>query len=173
MRFLSTIQKYDVYLFYWLIDNRFRDLFTKVWRIISHTGDGHLYVLLIAVLYWQQGIHSQLLQLMLLAFVIERPAYFILKNTFKRNRPEAALRHFHSSIKPSDQFSFPSGHTSAAFLVVTLVSTYFPAFFLPLFSWAGLVGFSRIALGVHFPSDIVVGALMGISFAYLSIGLIA
>ncbi len=172
MKFLSTIQKYDVYLFYWLVDSRFRELFAKACRVISHTGDGHFYAVLMVALYWQQGFKSGLLQLMLLALALERPVYFVLKNTFKRNRPETALRHFQSSIKPSDQFSFPSGHTSAAFLVATLVSTYFPALFLPLYCWAGLVGFSRIALGVHFPSDIVVGALMGVSFAYLSFGFI-
>ena len=44
----------------------------------------------------------------------------MLKNGFKRNRPQDALTHFTSVIVPHDQFSFPSGHTSAAFLMATL-----------------------------------------------------
>ena len=51
---------------------------------------------------------------------IERPAYFIFKNFFKRNRPQAALKNFQSLITPSDQFCFPSGHTSAALLFAVI-----------------------------------------------------
>ncbi len=132
MKLLNTVHKYDVYMFHRLNDTRFHDALVRCSRYLSRTGNGELYVLLMAVLYWQQGLESGLLRTMFCAFLLERPVYFILKNSFKRNRPEAALMNFHSSIKPSDQFSFPSGHTSAAFLVATLISAYFPAFYAPL-----------------------------------------
>ena len=126
MRLLYAIHKYDVFMFSWLINASIHNSMAKVSRYVSRTGDGGLHVLVMAFLYWQEGSRSLALQAMLLAFAIERPVYFILKNGFKRNRPEAALKNFHSLIKPSDQFSFPSGHTSAAFVMAALLGHFFP-----------------------------------------------
>lgn len=68
------------------------------------------------------------------------------------------------SKKPPDN-SFPSGHTQTAFSTATYLSLLYPALS-PLFLLlAGLVGLSRISLGVHFPLDVLVGALLGVGFA--------
>ena len=170
MKLLYSIHKFDVFMFIWLINTRMHNTLTRVSRYLSKTGDGHLYLLVIGILYWREGIESLCLQAVLLAFLIERPVYFVLKNGLKRNRPEAVLKNFHSIITPSDQFSFPSGHTSAAFMVATLLGYYFPPLMIPLYCWATLVGCSRVVLGVHFPTDILVGALLGICTALFSLG---
>lgn len=141
-------------------------------RLISRTGDGFLYVILAGWLYLAHGNEDQLLQAMFLAFVVERPVYFVLKNGFKRNRPQQAIEGFRSVITPSDQFSFPSGHTSAAFMVATLVGYFMPALLVPLFIWALLVAFSRVALGVHFPTDTLMGIVLGVSIAFFSLNYI-
>jgi len=96
-----------------------------------------------------------------LAFAIERIAYYVLKKNLKRRRPPAAIPGFKSLITPSDEFSFPSGHTSGAFLFTTLCVLWFGTVALPLYIWASLVGFSRVLLGVHFPGDILAGATIG------------
>ena len=67
---------------------------------------------------------------------------------------------------PSDK-SFPSGHTQTAFGAATYLSCLYPAASPIFLGLAALTGLSRIALGVHYPSDVLAGALFGIVFSLL------
>ena len=169
MKLLNEIHQYDIVMFNRLFNARLHPILSNVSRYVSKTGDGYLYLLLAVWVYWQENYTSPFLQAILLGFAIERPVYFVLKNGCKRSRPESALDDFRSLIKPSDQFSFPSGHASAAFMIAVICSFYYPSIFLLLLCWASLVGFSRVTLGVHFPTDIVAGMSLGISAALISI----
>ena len=66
--------------------------------------------------------------------------------------------------------SFPSGHTSSAFATATSVSLAYPKWYIiaPMFGWAGVVGYSRMDLGVHYPSDVLAGAAIGAGSAWLT-----
>ncbi|HBA65924.1 MAG TPA: phosphatase PAP2 family protein [Methylococcaceae bacterium] len=169
MKLIYSIHKCDVFMFTWLNNVSIHTHLVRLCRYISKTGDGILYVLAAAWLYWESGSESPLFKAMALAFLIERPIYFILKNSFKRNRPQAALENFRSVIIPSDRFSFPSGHTSAAFMMATLVGFFIPVLVIPLYLWAASVGFSRVVLGVHFPTDTLMGAAIGVGTAIFSL----
>jgi undecaprenyl-diphosphatase len=168
MKFMQTIHAYDVGLFSWVMRRKSQKLLVKCARHISTTGDGHLYLLLALGLAWSHSAAElSLLGCLALAFLLERPAYFILKNSCRRDRPQAALN-IQSFIIPSDRFSFPSGHTSAAFLMATLLGSFYPLATPFLLVWALLVGMARVVLGVHFPTDTLIGALMGTAIALLS-----
>ena len=66
--------------------------------------------------------------------------------------------------------SFPSGHTSQAFALATSVSLAYPKWYVvtPAFMWAGAVGYSRMDLGVHYPTDVFAGAILGAGCAWLT-----
>ncbi|MCK9607611.1 MAG: phosphatase PAP2 family protein [Methylomonas sp.] len=169
MKLMYSIHQYDVLMFSRLNNSSIHASLVRFCRLLSWSGDGILYIVLAGCLYWQQGTANLLLQAMLLGFALERSVYFVLKNAFKRNRPQQAILNFRSVITPSDQFSFPSGHTSAAFLVATLVSYFFPGLAIALYAWAVLLGFSRIVLGVHFPTDTLMGVVLGVGSAVFSL----
>lgn len=171
MNILNSIHNIDVSTFYWLMARKNRQLLTRVSRGVSISADGPLYVM-IAVICWLAG-YEQWALIIGAGFVVERLLYFVLKKSFKRNRPADILDDFTSFICPSDQFSFPSGHTSGAFFMAYCLSEWFPDISLSLYSWATMVGMSRIFLGVHFPTDTVMGALLGTSCAILALGVFA
>jgi undecaprenyl-diphosphatase len=172
MKIIQTIHSYDVSVFTWVMQRKSQKLLVRCARGISKTGDGYLYLLVAAVLWLIRGpVETRLLGCMAVAFLIERTLYFVIKNAFKRDRPQAALN-ITSFIVPSDKFSFPSGHTSAAFVMATLLGWYLPVLMPLLFIWAALVGMARVVLGVHFPTDTLIGALMGSSIALLSMGMV-
>lgn len=92
-----------------------------------------------------------------------------LKYSINRQRPfkvDPSLVKLSSGGSPS----FPSAHTSNAFAAATSLTLAYPKWYiaLPAYSWASIVGYSRIHTGVHYPSDVFIGALLGFSSAYLS-----
>ena len=161
MILLQTIHQFDVTTFHWFLKRKRRDLAVNISRKVSLTADGPAYVL-IGLMALAAG-DRLFATLLVLGFAVERAIYFVFKSGFKRNRPPQAIPGFESVIQPSDQFSFPSGHTSAAFFMATALTLYMPALAVVLVPWAMLVGLARVVLGVHFPTDIVAGAVIGTS----------
>ena len=137
---------------------------------ISWTGNGYGYPLLAAVLLAvEPAIGRVFLTAAVAAFAIELPVHKLIKQSVKRERPCDILPGVEGRVTPADQFSFPSGHTAAAFLVATLLGNAYPYLFPIAGTWALAVGFSRIYLGVHYPSDVVAGMLLGVLSALLGI----
>jgi undecaprenyl-diphosphatase len=94
-----------------------------------------------------------------------------LKYTVKRERPFVTYPDIiNKSGKPTEDPSFPSGHTSTAFATATALSLEYPKWYViaPSYVYAGTVAYSRMYLGVHYPSDVLVGALIGTGCAYLT-----
>ena len=167
---LETIQKADLRMLLWCGRSRLYPVFLNWVRAISKSGDGYMQ-LLFPLLVWllSPSLGQDFLLLFVCAFALERSLYYVLKNTLKRQRPPEVIPHFTSIVKASDQFSFPSGHTMAAFLLAALSTMTLGSSAAILYVWATAVGISRVVLGVHFPTDILAGAIIGISIAQFSV----
>lgn len=162
MEILLTLQKYEMRLLYRVFRQTDKRMVIPIARAVSRSGDGYLH-LLTPLLLWGLGFpgFSTLLPLLALSLAVERAVYWLLKNSLRRPRPQEAVPGFRSLITASDQFSFPSGHSSGAFLLATTLLLVFGPAAAPMFLWAGGVALSRVLLGVHFPGDTLAGALMG------------
>jgi undecaprenyl-diphosphatase len=94
--------------------------------------------------------------------------FLILKKVTGRKRPNALEPHCWATLLPPDQFSFPSGHTISAFAFAISVGGFYPLLLGALLFCAFSVATSRIVLGMHFLSDVVVGGLVGAGLGYAS-----
>lgn len=167
MKLLQWVHQIDVRLFSRLMAIPNRELLCVWSRQISKTGDGYLYIAMAGVLWYQQRFDW--LKALVMAFAIERSIYFLFKYSFRRSRPAQAIDGFISHIRPADRFSFPSGHTSGAFLFALFLSILFPPWTVAFFLWASMVACSRVLLGLHFPSDILFGLIVGLVCTGISI----
>lgn len=94
----------------------------------------------------------------------------VLKMTAKRKRPYESYPEI-ENLSTVGSYSFPSGHTSLTFATATALSISFPKWYIivPSYTFASAVGYSRLHLGVHYPSDVLFGAILGSGSAFLTI----
>lgn len=93
----------------------------------------------------------------------------VSKKIIKTDRPYDTYPMIQPVVSEAS-YSMPSGHTSTAFATATSLSLAYPKWYVvaPSFVWAGAIGYSRMHLGVHYPSDVLAGALVGSGSAYLT-----
>ena len=89
-----------------------------------------------------------------------------IKKVSKRKRPCQLESHCWSKILPPDQFSFPSGHAMSAFAIAVPLLILYPQLAAALLALSVSIAVSRVILGMHFVSDVVVGSLMGAGLGY-------
>jgi membrane-associated phospholipid phosphatase len=95
---------------------------------------------------------------------------YILKYTVNRKRPFDAYPNLFTKKSDAGDPSFPSGHTSSAFATATSLSLAYPKWYViaPSYLWAGTVAYSRLHLGVHYPSDVLGGIIVGVCSSYIT-----
>lgn len=144
----------------------------KAFHLISRLGDGlfwYALMLYLLVQYQAAALHPVLH--MIAAGLVCTVLYKWLKRRTHRPRPFDANQQVCCGSAPLDQFSFPSGHTlhAVAFSIVALA--YYPALAWLLLPFTALVALSRLVLGLHYPSDVLAGVLIGATVSGLSLSL--
>lgn len=157
-------------IFYLINNNLSNPIFDYILPNITNLGGfGTLLVLcILAILickYYNKERYLEISKLCLYALLLSGAIALCLKLSIVEERPFKMLSHVNRLVLPSEPNSFPSGHSSSTFSVVTvLVNQFWQNKILVAFLifFALLIGFSRIYCGVHYPIDVAVGAIVGI-----------
>jgi len=130
----------------------------------AHSGDSWFWAaaLMIAWLFsnsaWRKWEVVEFVAIWLLAALVMG-----IKFSVRRKRPEGE---WGGIYRNTDPHSFPSGHAARSFLIAVIASGLVPAWLVTLlWIWAPLVALARVAMGVHYVSDVVAGAVVGVAFA--------
>ena len=142
--------------------------------IISRLGNGVFwYVLMLALplLYGVDAIQTSVM--MLITGLVGVLIYKLLKSNLVRQRPCIHHDAIQQGTAMLDLYSFPSGHTLHAVTFTIIAVQAFPGLGMILVPFALLIAASRVVLGLHYPSDVLAGALIGTSLASISIGAVS
>ncbi|HVM31631.1 MAG TPA: phosphatase PAP2 family protein [bacterium] len=158
---MRQVTLWDSKVFYLVFGKLDRKIWKRIFYVLSRSADAVSCAVAGLILWMGLPGSGPYVAAGLLAFGLELSLYYLLKKGIRRPRPFKSLAGVQFLIVPPDEFSFPSGHTAAAFLVATLLTAACPWLALPALAWASLVGFSRVYLGVHYPTDVLAGMVLG------------
>jgi undecaprenyl-diphosphatase len=138
-------------------------------RSVSWLGDGWLWYGLIALLPILYGGHGWLAAGQMAATgALGVLVYRLIKHRAVRERPFITHAAINCAAVPLDRYSFPSGHTLHAVAFTSLMAHHFPEWTGALIAFTALVALSRVVLGLHYPTDVAAGAVLGGGLAVLS-----
>jgi len=142
-------------------------------RLVSRLGDGVLwYTLLVLLPMWFGYTAFRPTAHIAITAVLGVVLYKSIKGSLMRERPFASHAGVQALIQPLDRYSFPSGHTLQASIFLVMLGHYYPDIALLLLPFGISVAASRVILGLHYPSDVLVGALLGYALAQGSLVLL-
>jgi len=140
----------------------------RLWMIYAtRCGDGWLwYALGIVLLIFGGRERFAAVGAAGIAVALGTTIFMLVKRASRRKRPCQLEPHCWATVLPPDQFSFPSGHSITAFAIAVCIGSFYPPLLDCLLICASCIAVSRILLGMHFLSDVVVGSLIGAFLGY-------
>jgi len=157
----------DMKLFELINKNCANAIFDRLMPLVTRLGSGEFLSVVAIVLILVARPRKKMVGILLLAGLAG--SYYVtdvLKNIFARPRPFTLVPYSHILVSKVEGYSLPSGHAAMAFMAALILSRFFkrPALF---FTLAALVAFSRVYIGVHFVTDVLAGAIIGILIGYI------
>ena len=130
---------------------------------ITYLGS-HYAVIVFIILSWIITKQRKILRCLILLYAIQSAVIYGLKFLIQRPRPLLFLGTISKLSQGKGEIldpSFPSAHATFSFMMATLLGLWFPRYRIVLFIVAGFIGWTRIYLGLHYPTDVIAGALLG------------
>ena len=172
--FLQSVQNLDGEILLQIQQHLRTDMLTPFMKIVTFLGNGGWFwilcaVVLLAVPKTRKTGYAAVLSLIFGVIVTN----LLLKNIVARPRPFAEIEALIPLIAKPTDFSFPSGHTTASFAVALVMLRMLPKKIgIPAVVLAALVAFSRLYLGVHYPTDVLTGFVIALVGSMLSVWIV-
>lgn len=148
-------------------------LIRDCFRLVSRLGDGIFwYGLMLGILIFKGAEGIAPVVHMVLAGLVGTLLYKWLKGKTLRPRPYEVHQDIWLTGTPLDKFSFPSGHTLHAVVFGLVAINYYPQLAIIVVPFTAMVALSRVVLGLHYPSDVIAGALIGGLIAGVSFAIV-
>lgn len=160
----------DLSIFYFFNHTLSAGVLDKFFSIITNVNNWYIaYLILLGISIFKGGRKGKIaaIGVIILILVSDQTGYHLLKEMVKRIRPCNALTDAIAPLGCTGSYSFPSNHALNNFAAATFYYRIYPNLKWILFTVASLVSISRVYLGLHYPSDILGGALLGIIFGYI------
>jgi len=174
--FMNGIFNLNVILFYMINNGMDNSTFDFIMPLITNFGSFIAWAVICGILFVFGGQKGRKVALLgLAALFISNVSVYLLKYIIAEPRPFLTLAHVDLLVPENEVYSFPSGHTASSFAVAAVIGLKYKlnlqgrrySLIYPLIIFAGVIGFSRIYIGVHYPLDVIFGAIIGLLSALL------
>ncbi len=159
----------DLTVFYFINHSLSSGFADKFFSIITNVNNWYIaYIILLGISFFKGGTRGKIaaIGVILLIVVTDQTGGHLLKDLIQRVRPCNALNDAITPLGCTGSYSFPSNHAFNNFAAATFYYRLFPKLKWVLFITASLIALSRVYLGLHYPSDILGGAVLGVIFGY-------
>lgn len=168
---LTGILNQNTMLFYMINNGLDNNLFDFIMPLITNFGSIIAWAIICGLLFIFGGEKGKKVAILgFAALFISNVIVYFLKFVIAEPRPFLALPNVDLLVSETEPYSFPSGHTASSFAAAVIIGLKYKLNFkgknyrliYPLLAFAGVIAFSRIYIGVHYPLDVVFGAVVGI-----------